>query len=208
MVHYKLIYFSFRGRAEVPRQLFALAGQDYEDVRYTLDEWPKHKDEMPFGQMPVLEVDGKKLCQSRAIARFLAKRFVVADCHKFTGKGYAGKNALDEAVVDSIVDQCEDFFAEIRPYFRAAAGMEQGDVENLEKHLLLPARQKFFTFMTNFLRNNKSGYLVGDSLTWADLCVANFADLFNKVATLYDGFPEELAKIAEHHQQELESDVN
>ncbi|WKX95184.1 hypothetical protein Q1695_011998 [Nippostrongylus brasiliensis] len=185
MVHYKLIYFSFRGRAEVPRQLFALAGQDYEDVRYTLDEWPKHKDEMPFGQMPVLEVDGKKLCQSRAIARFLAKRF-----------GYAGKNALDEAVVDSIVDQCEDFFAEIRPYFRAAAGMEQGDVENLEKHLLLPARQKFFTFMTNFLRNNKSGYLVGDSLTWADLCVANFADLFNKVATLYDGFPEMKAHVA------------
>jgi len=29
----------------------------------------------PFGQMPVLEVDGVKLGQSYAIARFLARKF-------------------------------------------------------------------------------------------------------------------------------------
>ena len=30
---------------------------------------------MPAGQMPVLEVDGKKYCQSIAIARYLAREF-------------------------------------------------------------------------------------------------------------------------------------
>ncbi|VDL83413.1 unnamed protein product [Nippostrongylus brasiliensis] len=144
MVHYKLTYFVFRGLAEVIRELFALAGQEYEDVRYTFEEWPQHKNEMPFGQMPVLEVDGKQLSQSRAIARYLARQF-----------GYAGKNAYEEAVVDSIADQGADFFNEVRPYFRAAIG-----------------------------------FLVGDSLTWADLYLANFADLLGKAPTLYDGFPE------------------
>ena len=31
--------------------------------------------EMPLGAMPVLEIDGKKSCQSNAIARYLAKKF-------------------------------------------------------------------------------------------------------------------------------------
>jgi len=29
----------------------------------------------PFGQMPILEVDGVKLCQSNACARYLARKF-------------------------------------------------------------------------------------------------------------------------------------
>lgn len=33
---------------------------------------------MPYGQMPVLEVNGVKLSQSRAIERFLAKKFDLA----------------------------------------------------------------------------------------------------------------------------------
>lgn len=30
---------------------------------------------MPMGQLPVLDVDGEKLSQSRAIARYLAREF-------------------------------------------------------------------------------------------------------------------------------------
>ncbi|EPB80177.1 glutathione S-transferase protein [Ancylostoma ceylanicum] len=43
MVHYKLTYFNGRGAAEIIRQIFVLAGQEYEDVRLTHEEWPKHK---------------------------------------------------------------------------------------------------------------------------------------------------------------------
>lgn len=43
---------------------------------------------------------------------------------------------------------------------------------------------------TSYWRLDRSGYLVGDSPTWADLYLAEFAELANKVPSLYDGFPE------------------
>ncbi|KAL6736883.1 hypothetical protein Aduo_007185 [Ancylostoma duodenale] len=180
MVHYKLTYFDGRGAAEIIRQVFALAGQEYEDVRLSFEEWPKHKAEMPFGQMPVLEVDGKQLAQSLAIVRFIARKF-----------GFAGKCPFEEALVDSIADQHKDFINEIRPFLRVAMGFDQGDVEKLAKELFLPAREKFFGFMTKFLKESKSGYLVGDSLTYADLYLAeSSAEFAKKFPSTYDGFPE------------------
>ncbi|CAJ0605917.1 unnamed protein product [Cylicocyclus nassatus] len=189
MVHYKLTYFDSRGSAEIIRQIFALAGQDYEDVRLTQEEWPKHKAEMPFGQMPVLDIDGKQLAQSAAIARFLARKF-----------GFAGKTPYEEAVVDSIVDQFKDFTAEIRPSLRVVMGFEQGDKDKLAKDVLFPARDKFFGFMTKFLKQNKSGYLVGDSLTFADLYLAEHsAEFAKKMPSIYDGFPEIKAHAVKVH---------
>lgn len=35
-----------------------------------------------------------------------------------------------------------------------------------------------------------SGYLIGDSVTWADLYLAEFAEIEKKVPFLYDDFPE------------------
>ncbi|KIH47917.1 glutathione S-transferase protein [Ancylostoma duodenale] len=120
MVHYKLTYFDARGAAEIIRQIFVLAGQEYEDVRLSREDWPKHKDEMPFGQVPVLEVDGKKLAQSFAIARFLARKF-----------GFAGKCPFEEALVDSIADQYKDFINEVRPCLMVLMGFAEGDLVSL-----------------------------------------------------------------------------
>ena len=39
MSEFKLTYFDSRGRAEVARLLFALAGVEYKDIRLTQDEW-------------------------------------------------------------------------------------------------------------------------------------------------------------------------
>ena len=46
-----------------------------------------------FGKLPVLEYDGKTIAQSRAIARFLARKYELA-----------GKNDIEEAEADMIVD--------------------------------------------------------------------------------------------------------
>ena len=43
MTQYKLTYFNSRGRGEIIRYLFALAGQKYEDNRVTSEQWGKMK---------------------------------------------------------------------------------------------------------------------------------------------------------------------
>ena len=46
-----------------------------------------------FGKLPVLEYDGKTIAQSRAIARFLGRKY-----------GLAGKTEIEDAEADMIVD--------------------------------------------------------------------------------------------------------
>lgn len=98
MPHYKLIYFNARGKAEPIRLLFAEANVPYEDIRVDQKDWPEMKpsiliainalnfickiykakndfSEMPFGQLPVLDIDGKVLPQSRAMIKYLAREY-------------------------------------------------------------------------------------------------------------------------------------
>ncbi len=53
---YSLHYFNGRGRAEASRLIFAQAGQKFEDIRHSSDEWTKLKSQMPLGQIPVLGI--------------------------------------------------------------------------------------------------------------------------------------------------------
>lgn len=53
--------------------------------------------EMPFGLLPVLEIDGKQVAQSNAIARHLAKQY-----------GLAGKNEWESLQCDVLVDALGD----------------------------------------------------------------------------------------------------
>ena len=43
MVQYKLTYFNTKGRAEISRLLFTMAGVEYEDERITKEDWKDRK---------------------------------------------------------------------------------------------------------------------------------------------------------------------
>ncbi|ETN82801.1 glutathione S-transferase protein [Necator americanus] len=137
MVHYKLTYFPIRGRAECARQIFALAGREYEDVRLTHEQFAAARPNLPFGQLPVLEVDGKQLSQSLAINRFLARQF-----------GFAGKTAFEEALVDSLADQFADYLTEVKPYFLVVFGITKTDnlVREIEERRIVAWTCKVASF--------------------------------------------------------------
>lgn len=53
---------------------------------------------MPMGQMPCLEVDGRRVHQSLAMCRYVAKQI-----------GAAGHDAFEDLQIDAIVDTINEF---------------------------------------------------------------------------------------------------
>ena len=96
----KLYYFDIYGRAESIRMLAAHAKLPLENVFVTGDSLAelKSKGVLDFGQVPMLEVDGKNLVQSWAILRFLGRQ-----------NGYYPADAEIAYRVDSTIDAVEDY---------------------------------------------------------------------------------------------------
>jgi len=70
----KLSYFDFNGgRGESARLALSMGNIEFEDQRVVFKDWPTLKASMPFGAMPVLEVDGIQLAQSNSINRYVGK---------------------------------------------------------------------------------------------------------------------------------------
>ncbi|PIC30025.1 hypothetical protein B9Z55_021407 [Caenorhabditis nigoni] len=183
MVSYKLTYFDGRGAGEICRQIFAFAGQEYEDQRLTDEQWEEYKaaGKAPYNQLPMLTIDGKPLAQSHAMARYLAREF-----------GINGKTHFEEAQVNSLADQFKDYYAEARPYLAVKLGYTEGDADTLYKTVYLPAFKKHYGFLSKALKSSGHGFLVGDSLTWIDLLVAQHsADLLKREGeSLFDEYPD------------------
>jgi glutathione S-transferase len=164
MSTYKLTYFNARGRAEISRLIFAAAGQEFEDIRVEHADWPSKKAQTPLGQMPVLEFDGVKLPQSLTIARFLAKQFHLA-----------GKDNLEQAKVDAVVDTITDLIAPVLPIRMEKDETKKKELmkkffeEDLPKHLQnLEGLSKLY--------GNGGPFFVGNHLTWADLLFQTFGE--------------------------------
>lgn len=68
-----LTYFAIPGKGEVARLAFTLGKVDFVDKRIQFSEWPTLKPTTPFGQLPLLEVDGTTFAQSAAIDHYAGK---------------------------------------------------------------------------------------------------------------------------------------
>jgi len=158
MPQYKLTYFNARGRAELARLLFAEAGVPFEDFRFERDQWPTIKATIkPFGQVPMLEVDGKQIPQSKAIARYLARTFKLV-----------GKNDFESALCDAYVDAIEDSTSALREWWAEQDAEKKKAIwAKFVEDNLKPMMCRFDTI----LKENGTGYLVGNQLTWADIAV-------------------------------------
>jgi glutathione S-transferase len=174
MPSYKLYYFNVRGRAETTRMIFHLSGTPFEDKRLTGEDWTKFKPSTPFGQLPILEVDGKTISQSRAIERFVARRV-----------GLYGKDEFENAKVDMMVDAANDVG---QPLMKTFGESDEKKAEIVGKY----QKEQLPQLLQNLEKNiQQSGFCVGNALTWADIAIYQAFDMTKmfKVEINVDSYP-------------------
>jgi len=187
---YTLTYFNKRGRAEPSRLLFHAAGVKFTDRR-VVDEWKDIKPTLPWGQLPVLEIeskDGKKvtLHQSLAIHRFVANQF-----------GFMGTTPVEAAEIDAL---CED----VTDVYRNLLAIRATDEQRKEKIAKYFTDEFFGEWMSKFtraLKANEDGksWLVGKKISLADVVFFTLID--NVKARLGAESFKALPEIDAHHHR-------
>mmetsp|Transcript_44354 Transcript_44354/g.118353 ORF Transcript_44354/g.118353 Transcript_44354/m.118353 type:complete len:221 (+) Transcript_44354:65-727(+) len=194
MPTYKLTYFNFAGAAEKARLAFKLGGIEFEDERIEFSAWPELKPKTPYGQMPLLSIDGKApVAQSGAILRYIGR---IADLYP---------SDADKALeVDEVIGLDEDLMRSMGPSFTIArapqalghaADLPEEDRKALQVKLraALAADEipRFLGYFEAKLAKTGTGYFVGTKPTIAD-CVV-LATLRALKSGWLDGIPTTLA---------------
>ena len=160
---YKLYYFDIYGRAEAIRFLLSHAKQEFEDVRVSGDSWTELKSsgKLEFGQIPMLEHDGKNLAQSWSILRYLGK------VH-----GYYPEDWENGWKVDSLVDAVEDFYGK---YFKAHFEKDEDRKKEYFKQFLEWLPSWVNAIQKRIAANEDPHYAAGNKRTIADFALATVA---------------------------------
>ncbi|XP_003978825.2 glutathione S-transferase Mu 3-like [Takifugu rubripes] len=162
----KLAYWDIRGLAQPVRLVLEYTGTEYENKLYTCGEAPdydkscwtdeKNKLDMNFANLPYLEDGDRKIVQSNAIMRYIARK------HNLCGE------TEDEQVrVDIMENQGMDF----RNGFVRLCYNPEFDKVKLDYLQQLPETLRQFS---NFLGNRK--WFAGDKITFVDFIMYELLD--------------------------------
>ena len=152
-----LTYFDFDGgRGEPARLALHVGGVPFEDRRIPPPEWPRHRDQMPFRAMPVLEVDGRVLTQSNTINRYVGR--------------LAGLYPADDwqaTLCDEVMDATEDISGRLG----ATVAMGAEDKKKAREALVADALPRHLHTLQTRLLGAGGEYFADGRLTVADLKV-------------------------------------
>ena len=163
-----LHYFDIAGKAEATRLAAVFGGLSLHDNRLTREEFLQMKPNLPYGQVPILELeDGTMIGQSAAILRFVGKQ--------------AGLYPVDDDIlaskIDSLLDEEIDFFTGVTvsryPTRFGFALIEPGSAEHatVRKSLNDEILPKHLAFLDKVLKNSSTGWLADTpGPTVADFC--------------------------------------
>ena len=160
MPKYTLHYFAGNGRAIIARAILTYVKADWTNDLINREDWPKIKVSglCEFEQVPVLEVDDKKLCESQAINLYLAEIF-----------NLLGKDAEENYQINNLLMTADDISKPLYEVFRCTD-------ESKKPELKKKAVEKFKFFLGKFEKRyldlGKGKYFLGGKFTLADIFLA------------------------------------
>ncbi|XP_063169710.1 glutathione S-transferase-like [Candoia aspera] len=153
----KLHYTRTRGRMESIRWLLAAAGVEFEEQFIeTNEDLEKLRSDgwLLFQQVPMVEIDGMKLVQTRAILSYIAAKH-----------NLYGKDMKERALIDMYVEGTTDLMGMITMSFFEPP-------ENKEKQRALITERittRYFPAYEKILKDHGQHFLVGNQFSWADV---------------------------------------
>jgi len=175
----KLTYFPIGGRADPVRWALFIGGINFEDHHVSHSELASLKPSLPFGQLPVLEVDGVTYSQSTSMLRYAGKL-----------AGLYPTDALAAFKVDELLDAAEDVINFIVPSMRETNEEKRAE---LRKKLASETLPPFLAALEKLLeRNGSSPFGLGSEISVGDLKLANVL-VWLKSGTLSD-IPADIAE--------------
>ncbi|KAI5108539.1 glutathione S-transferase, alpha tandem duplicate 1, partial [Silurus meridionalis] len=171
-----LYYFNGRGKMESIRWLLAVAGVEFEEVYLTTrEQYQKLVDDgaLMFNQVPMVEMDGMKLIQSKAILNYIAGKY-----------NLYGKNIKERVMIDMYSEGARDMMDMILILPFTPADKKQSQLDKIEKKAKensLPAYEKALAH---------SQYLVGNELSCADVHLLEMTLMLEELfPTILSTFP-------------------
>ncbi|KAJ8712543.1 hypothetical protein PYW07_005385 [Mythimna separata] len=164
-------YFPVKALGESARLLLAYGGEEFEDRRVSSEDWPAFKPKTLFGQMPILEIDGKQYAQSLAISRYLGRKY-----------GLVGETPEDAFEIDQNVDLVNDLRGKA-----AAVDYEPDEAVKEKKYeeYVKNVYPDFFERLSAIIEKN-NGFLALGKLTWGDFVLAGMFDYLKKMLRMPD----------------------
>lgn len=155
MTTYRLTYFDMDGgRGEPIRIAFHAAGIDFEDRRLAFPDFQEAKRDLPFGCVPVLEIDDLAVTQSNAISRFVGKM-----------AGLYPDDDRQALYCDEAMDVVEDIAHYLGPTF----GLQGDELKRAREQLVERRLSVFLPGLARLLVRGGGKYFAANRLTVADL---------------------------------------
>ncbi|KAJ0005116.1 hypothetical protein NQD34_011330 [Periophthalmus magnuspinnatus] len=169
-----LYYFNGRGKMESIRWLLTVANVEFEEVFLTTrDQYLKLLDDgaLMFQQVPLVEMDGMKLVQTKAILQYIGEKY---NLH--------GKNPKEKVMVNMYAEGLMDLMEMMMTLpFSADPSAKLKTIETKSNERYLPVFEKALSGQV---------YLVGNKLTCADVL------LLECILMLEEKFPQILSNFS------------
>ncbi|CAI5769455.1 glutathione S-transferase-like [Podarcis lilfordi] len=151
----KLYYFNGRGLMETIRWLLAAAGVEFEEqLIEEKEDLEKLRQDLLFQQVPMVEMDGMKMVQSRAILNYIAAKY-----------NLYGKDMKQRAWIDTYCEATMDMNQSITMLpFKPADKREKAFADIIEK-----ATTRYFPVFEKVFKDHGQNFLVGNQLSRADI---------------------------------------